>query len=169
MTAEAAPDLSPSPALTGPAAIPEATGQRLLRHAVVSPSAPRHESAAPFTGGLASSLPLSGESDVDAAFAMARRAQRLWAARPVRERARVLLRFHDLVLERQAEGLDLAQLETGKARRDAFEELVDCAINARHYARVGPSLLAPVRRTGVFPALGPRCWRPRAARASSPP
>ncbi len=135
------------------AAIAPGTVARLLRHAVVSPSAPRQDTVAPFTGGLAASLPLSGEHDVDAAFAMARRAQRVWAARPVRERARVLLRFHDLVLDRQAEGLDLAQIETGKARRDAFEELVDCAINARHYARRGPALLAPVKHLGVFPTL----------------
>ena len=54
------------------------------------------------------------------AFAMARRAQRAWAARSPRERARVLLRFHDLVLERQAQLLDITQIETGKARRDAY-------------------------------------------------
>ncbi|MBK3647616.1 hypothetical protein JHN46_44290, partial [Streptomyces sp. MBT33] len=38
-----------------------------------------------------------------------------------RQRAAVLLRFHDLVLERQAEVLDLIQLETGKARRAAWK------------------------------------------------
>ena len=134
-------------------AIPAATVARLLRHAVVSPSAARQDTVSPFTGGVAASLPISDEHDVEAAFAMARRAQRVWAARSVRDRARVLLRFHDLVLDRQSEGLDLAQLETGKARRDAFEELVDCAINARHYARRGPGMLAPKRHLGVFPTL----------------
>jgi len=134
-------------------AIDERVVAHLLRHAVVSPSAERLLTVSPFTGGPAASLPISSEHDVDAAFAMARRAQRVWAARSVRERARVLLRFHDLVLDRQAEGLDLAQLETGKARRDAFEELVDCAINARHYARRGPRLLASKDHLGVFPTL----------------
>ena len=38
-------------------------------------------------------------------------------------RAAVLLRFHDLVLARQAEVLDLIQLETGKARLHAHEEV----------------------------------------------
>jgi succinate-semialdehyde dehydrogenase/glutarate-semialdehyde dehydrogenase len=147
--AGARPGSSDSP---GPA-IPVGTVARLLRHAVVSPSAERIETVSPFTGGLAASLPLSDEHDVEAAFAMARRAQRVWAARSVRDRARVLLRFHDLVLDRQSEGLDLAQLETGKARRDAFEELVDCAINARHYARRGPGMLASKRHLGVFPTL----------------
>ncbi len=134
-------------------AIPDATVARLLRHAVVSPSAERRESVAPFTGGIAASLPLSTEHDVDTAFAMARRAQRAWALRSVRERARVVLRFHDLVLDRQGEGLDLAQIETGKARRDAFEELLDCALTARHYARTAPGMLASRRRLGAFPTL----------------
>ena len=46
----------------------------------------------------------------------ARVAQRRWAATPVEERAAVLLRVHDLVLDRQSELLDLVQLESGKAR-----------------------------------------------------
>jgi succinate-semialdehyde dehydrogenase/glutarate-semialdehyde dehydrogenase len=141
-----------TPDATGPALAPGLVA-RLLRHAVVSPSAQVRDTVAPFTGDLAARIPLSTESDVDAAFVMARRAQRQWATRTPRERARVLLRFHDLVLDRQAEVLDIAQTETGKARRDAFEELLDCALNARHYGRVGPGLLAPKRRLGVFPTL----------------
>jgi len=133
--------------------IPRGTVDRLLRHAVVGPDAERRVTTAPFTGGPATSLPLSTEDDVDAAFATARGAQVGWAQRPARERAKVLLRFHDLVLDRQAEVLDLAQMETGKARRDAFEELVDCALNARHYGRVGPAMLAPAKRLGIYPGL----------------
>ena len=133
--------------------IPRSTVTRLLRHAVTGPGAEHRVTTAPFTGGPATTLPLSTEDDVEAAFAMARRAQLDWVRRPVRERSRVLLRLHDLVLDRQAEGMDLAQMETGKARRDAFEELMDCALNARHYARVGPAMLAPGKRLGVYPGL----------------
>lgn len=136
-----------------PTLIPNSTVTRLLRHAVVGAGTERRVTTAPFTGAAAAVLPLSAEDDVEAAFAMARGAQPGWAQRPTRERAQVLLRFHDLVLDRQAEGLDIAQIETGKARRDAFEELLDCAFNARHYARVGPRLLAPDKRLGVFLAL----------------
>jgi succinate-semialdehyde dehydrogenase/glutarate-semialdehyde dehydrogenase len=154
VTADTALDPSPGSAPEQSAyALPEGLVARLLRHAVVGPSAERRVSISPFTGGPAASLPLSTEADVDSAFAMARKAQRGWAARSPRERARVLLRFHDLVLERQAQGLDIAQVETGKARRDAFEELLDCALTSRHYARVGPGLLAPTKRLGVFLAL----------------
>ena len=127
---------------------------RLLRHAVTSPKAEIRETVEPFTGGLAARLPLSSEADVDAAFTMARRAQKQWALRPARERARVLLRFHDLVLDRQAEVLDLAQTETGKARRDAFEEI--------HDEHIGTRLRDVARRDRKFHAvvpLGLSCYR----------
>jgi acyl-CoA reductase-like NAD-dependent aldehyde dehydrogenase len=84
---------------------------------------------------------------------VARAAQPAWAARPVAERARVVRRFHDLLLDRQDECLDLAQLEAGKARRDALEELGDVAIVARHYAARAAALLAPRRRAGLVPWL----------------
>ena len=108
---------------------------------------------APFTGDVIAELPLSTTDDVTRAYAAARAAQQSWAARPVRERAAVLLRLHDLVLGRQDEVLDLIQLENGKARRHAFEEVVDVALNARHYARTARRDLAPARRAGLVPVL----------------
>ena len=131
----------------------DALVQRLVVNAVVGALAELHSTIAPFTGGLAARIPLSTESDVDHAFEMARRAQRGWAAQSVRERATVLERFHDLVLARQDEGMNIAQIETGKARRDAFEELADCALNARYYAQAGPGHIATEHRQGVFPLL----------------
>jgi succinate-semialdehyde dehydrogenase/glutarate-semialdehyde dehydrogenase len=106
---------------------------------------------APFTGQPLADLPLSTPADVAAAFAAARAAQREWAHRTVRERARVLLRFHDLLLDRQTEGLDLIQWESGKARKHAFEEIAHVAVVARYYSRTAEPLLAPRRRAGVYP------------------
>jgi succinate-semialdehyde dehydrogenase/glutarate-semialdehyde dehydrogenase len=71
----------------------------------------------------------------------------------VRERAAFLGRFHDLVLMRQAEILDILQTETGKARHHAFEEVVDVAINARYYARTAARTLQPKARAGALPVL----------------
>lgn len=107
----------------------------------------------PLTGAPLAVLPLSSARDVRSAVAAARVAQRSWAATPVVERADVLLRLHDLVLDRQSELLDLIQLESGKTRSHAFEEVGDCAIVARHYARRGPGLLRDVQHVGVFPLL----------------
>lgn len=108
---------------------------------------------APFTGEALAELPLSTPADVATAYDAARAAQRRWAQRSTRDRAAVFLRLHDLVLDRQAEGLDIVQLETGKARRHAFEEMLDVALNARHYGRTGPRYLRPTRHPGIVPLL----------------
>ncbi len=113
----------------------------------------RSDVIAPFTGECEYSLPTSTVADVDRALESLRRGQTRWAATPVRERAAALLRFHDLVLTRREEILDIIQAETGKARRDAMEEVLDVCINARHYARDAPRLLKPRRHTGALPVV----------------
>ncbi|PHQ48795.1 succinic semialdehyde dehydrogenase [Streptomyces cinnamoneus] len=110
-------------------------------------------SRTPLTGDVLAELPVSTPEDVAGAFARARQAQRAWAATPVRRRAAVLLRFHDLVLARQSEVLDLIQLETGKARLHAHEEVQAVAVAARHYGHAAPALLRPKGHTGVLPLL----------------
>ena len=98
-------------------------------------------------------VPVGTAEDVVAAVARARRAQQAWAATPVRDRAAVLLRYHDLVLDRQDELLDLIQAENGKARVWAFEEIMDQAVTARYYARLAPRALKPQRRLSALPGL----------------
>lgn len=107
----------------------------------------------PFTGEKLADLPESTPGDVTEAFERARAAQAVWAKVPARQRAAVLLRFHDLVLARQAEVLDLIQLETGKARLHAHEEVQAVAVAARHYGRKAPAYLKPKRHTGAVPTL----------------
>ncbi|WP_335978167.1 succinic semialdehyde dehydrogenase [Streptomyces sp. CA2R106] len=107
----------------------------------------------PLTGEQLAELPEATPDDVAEAYRRARAAQAAWAATPVRERARVLLRFHDLVLARQAEVLDLIQLETGKARLHAHEEVQVVAMSARHYGFKAPAYLRPRRHTGAVPTL----------------
>lgn len=68
-------------------------------------------------------------------------------------RAQIFLRFHDLVLAGQGQLLDLIQLESGKARLHAFEEVADTAIVSRHYARRAAGYLRPRRRQGALPLL----------------
>ncbi len=125
---------------------------RLLARVVAVPEAPTRTSRSPFGGDLAQ-VPVSTPDDVVLAVAEARVARPRWAARPVHERAAVLLRLHDLVLARQHEVLDLIQLENGKSRAHAYEEVADVAIVARHYGRRGASYLAPRRRASLVPGL----------------
>lgn len=108
---------------------------------------------APFTGTELARIPAGDESDVEAAVAAARAAQPAWAALSFRERGRVFLRFHDLLLRRQDEVLDWIQLENGKARRHAFEEVLDIAIVSRYYARRAARILRRRRRKGALPLL----------------
>jgi succinate-semialdehyde dehydrogenase / glutarate-semialdehyde dehydrogenase len=107
----------------------------------------------PATGGPLADLPLSGPDDVVTAVQRARAVQPAWAARSVHDRAQVLLRVHDLVLRRQDEVLDLLQLETGKSRLHAFDEVADVAINARWYADHGVDLLADRPLRGLAPVV----------------
>lgn len=65
----------------------------------------------------------------------------------------MLLRFHELVLQRQDEVLDLIQLENGKARRHAFEEIIDVCMVSRYYAHTAEEYLSPKRRRGAQLAL----------------
>ncbi|MGI9189239.1 MAG: aldehyde dehydrogenase family protein, partial [Longimicrobiaceae bacterium] len=81
------------------------------------------------------------------------RAQPGWAKTPLAERAEVLLRFHDLLLDRQDEVLELIRLESGKTRLHAFEEVGDAATVARYYARHAKRHLRPKRRSGAIPGL----------------
>ena len=98
-------------------------------------------------------IPRLDERAVAEAADRARAAQSAWADRPVDERAAVLDSFADLVERHRAELLDLVQLETGKARRDAVEELVDPPIWASYYAETGPDLLADERRRPAAPLV----------------
>jgi succinate-semialdehyde dehydrogenase/glutarate-semialdehyde dehydrogenase len=126
---------------------------RRLSARVVSTSGETHTTYAPFTTQPAAVVALSTPEDVAEAARRAAAAQRDWAAVPLELRAHVLLRFHDLVLDRQDDILDLVQWESGKARKHAFEEVGHLAMTARYYGRLAERLLAPRRIRGLFPLL----------------
>ncbi|MFC3999841.1 succinic semialdehyde dehydrogenase [Nocardiopsis sediminis] len=123
---------------------------RLTRR-VAAASGATSTTSAPFTGKPLAELPQSSAADVAGAFERARTAQAAWAALPPRDRVAPFERFHDLVLDRQREILDIVQWETGKARRHAFEEVYDAAGGTLYYARRGPALLRRRRTPGAVP------------------
>ena len=108
----------------------------------------------PLTDRPLAEIPLSTASDVARAVQQARAAQRVWGALKPQRRAAIVLDFHDRVLAGRDELLDLIQLETGKTRAHAFEEVAEVANVARYYARTAAGLLAPRHRRGVLPLLG---------------
>jgi succinate-semialdehyde dehydrogenase / glutarate-semialdehyde dehydrogenase len=149
------PDLLADPETdrTATYAVDPGLARRLSARVVCAPRPERTLTYTPMTGAPLASLPQSTPSDVRVAHAAARAAQRSWARMSMARRARIFLRFHDLVLEQQAQLLDLIQLESGKARVHAFEEVADTAIVSRHYARRAARYLRPRRRQGAFPVL----------------
>ncbi|HNU83457.1 MAG TPA: succinic semialdehyde dehydrogenase [Thermoanaerobaculia bacterium] len=136
---------------------PDGLAERLAalagRVAISSGSEPPDPVVSPLDGSPLGAVPRCGIDDVGRAAAAARIVQEDWSRRAWAERAEPFLRFHDLLLERQDEILDIIQLETAKARKHAFEEVADAAIVARHYAHHGEEILAPRRRKGALPGL----------------
>ena len=107
--------------------------------------------SAPATDERIGSVPACDGDDVDAAVERARAAQTEWAATPSAERARIVDRFADLVVDRREELLDLLQVETGKSRRTAVEELFDVPAGCSYLAKTAPGVLSEERRSGVAP------------------
>ncbi|MBT2498911.1 aldehyde dehydrogenase family protein [Agromyces sp. ISL-38] len=107
----------------------------------------------PSTGETLHELPRSSAGDVLDAIARARLAQLAWARAGFAERRRVLLRAHDLVLERRELLLDLIQLESGKTRGQAFEEVFGAASLTRYNALAARGVLRGRRRRSGVPAV----------------
>jgi succinate-semialdehyde dehydrogenase/glutarate-semialdehyde dehydrogenase len=152
---EAAMTTTDSPASAATALRPgrAETDRLAARVAVPGGERERAQVTSPLTGEVVGEVPIGTAEDVVDAVARSREVQRGWAALPVRQRAAVLLRYHDLVLDRQDELMDLIQAENGKARVWAFEEILDQAVTARYYARLAPRALKPHRRLSALPGL----------------
>lgn len=145
-------ETTPAPTNSGPARIPYAE----MLAALVTRTEATHEMRpvrSPFDGEVLGTVPVCGAGDVKLALQRARRAQTAWAERPLRERKAVFLRYHDLVLRQQVALMDLLQLEGGKARLSALEEVLDVALNSRYYAFHAAGYLRPRRRQGVLPLV----------------
>ena len=120
---------------------------------LLSATGPAMELRSPLTGEVVGELPTSTEDDVAAAAHRARTAQQAWAARPIEERAGLLLELHDALLDRRDEFVDLVQTGGGKARLSATEEVLHVALTARYYGRTARSFLRDERGTGILPLL----------------
>jgi succinate-semialdehyde dehydrogenase/glutarate-semialdehyde dehydrogenase len=134
-------------------ALPAAQLARLRARTTTVGPRDEHEVRSPLTGHVLGTVPLGTAEDLAAAVQRARQAQLGWAGRPLADRARVLRRLASLVLARQREVLDLIQLESGKVRAHAFEEVADVALVAGYYARTAAIHLRSRRREGALPLL----------------
>jgi acyl-CoA reductase-like NAD-dependent aldehyde dehydrogenase len=118
----------------------EAAFVRALTDRIVSGTGRSVPTYCPFNGQPIGTVPQSSADDVAEAFRRARRAQERWARTTVDERQALLLRLHDLIFERQSEIADVICWESGKARKDAYDEPLHVALTARTYGRPGHRL-----------------------------
>lgn len=152
-TSETAAPLEVAAKPRRPRGLAASLGRLAARVASPRATSRRDPVVSPLDGEPLGDVPRCLTPEVDDAVRAARVAQDDWAHRTVAERSEIFLRFHDLILERQEEILDIVQLETAKARKHAFEEVADAAIVARYYATHGEDHLSPKHRRGALPGL----------------
>ena len=107
----------------------------------------------PLDGTVLHTLPQSTKADVDAAFETARRAQKSWARAGFAARRAVLLRAHDILLNRSDELIDITRRETGKTHGQALEEVVVAAAATRYNALSARPVLRGRRRRPGLPTV----------------
>lgn len=107
----------------------------------------------PNTGKLIYELPQLSAADVELAVVNARKAQPEWAASEISTRSAIMYRLHDLILAEQDKLMDIIQLETGKARAHAFEEIAGALAASRYYAKIAKKALRPAKTVSGVPLL----------------
>jgi acyl-CoA reductase-like NAD-dependent aldehyde dehydrogenase len=132
----AATDVAPYPPRVDAAYVAE-----VLRHVAAS-SGETAQALAPFTGQPLPAVPQSTVADVVEGAARARAAQPAWAALPLAERVRPLVRLAELVLKEKDRLVDVVQWETGKSRVHASIELLGLPAVTAHYAGNAATYLA---------------------------
>ncbi|HEX7134156.1 MAG TPA: succinic semialdehyde dehydrogenase [Iamia sp.] len=115
------------------------------------------EVRSPLTGDVVGVVPSGTREDVVDAVTATRAIQGAWARTSAKERAGILAAYQTLVLDHQDEILDLLQLENGKARGSAFEEVADTVLNCQYYARNLSRFLKDKPRRTALPGLV-RAW-----------
>ena len=151
--------VQPDPSVKDPSTDPTASYAlepavvQALTDRLIATSGESVPTTCPFNGQPIGSIPQSTEADVAEAFRRARVAQQQWARTSIETREVALLRLHDLLFARQAEIADMICWESGKARKDAYDEPMHVALTARYYGRTGRKHLATRRVAGVVPGL----------------
>ena len=126
---------------------------QLVAHVAASPGAVLASAVAPFTGEPLPGVPQSTPADLVAAAGRARTAQVGWAALPLAERVRPLVRLAELVLKEKDRLVDVVQWETGKSRVHASIELLGLPAVTAHYASNAAGYLAEQRAPSGTPGL----------------
>ncbi|BBX21371.1 methylmalonate-semialdehyde dehydrogenase (acylating) [Mycolicibacter terrae] len=106
----------------------------------------------PNTGTVQATLPLANTADVDAAVTSAAAAQKGWAAQNPQRRARVMMRFIDLVNSHADELAELLSREHGKTLEDARGD-IQRGIEVIEFCVGIPHLLKGEHTEGAGPGI----------------
>ena len=109
--------------------------------------------SAPAVDEVVGSVPACAPADVERAVARARTAREHWTSQSPERRGEVLRRFGELVLDHRAVCADVVQLETGKVRRHALEEVASIPNETGYYAKRTPEWLASEPRASTLPGV----------------
>jgi succinate-semialdehyde dehydrogenase/glutarate-semialdehyde dehydrogenase len=97
----------------------------------------------PYTGETVKSFPFLDSAEIPGTIGRARQAFTKWSALPVADRAAVVRRAGELMLERTDELAALLTLEMGKLLRESKGEVALAASILKYYGEQGPSFLEP--------------------------
>lgn len=107
----------------------------------------------PISDTVIGHIPITSPEEVAAAAERARFAQRIWAARPIKERAALLRDWGDLLWEDQENAIRVIRRETGKPDGGAFIEMVGTDNVVDYYVKNAASILRPQKRKTLFPVV----------------
>lgn len=92
----------------------------------------------PATNKIIATVPASTASDVDHAAQAAKKAFTKWCKTPVPKRARILFKYHSLLIEQQSELAKIIVEENGKSYKEAYGEVLR-GIECVEFATGAPS------------------------------
>lgn len=107
----------------------------------------------PIKGEVFDSVPITSAEEVAEVVARARIAQVAWEAMGTKERAKRMLKWGDLLWERQQEAIQVIRRETGKPENGAYLELLIADNLITYYYHQAPRLLKPKPMRTLFPLV----------------
>ncbi len=105
----------------------------------------------PITDEIISTVNVDTDDDVRSAVERARSAQPAWAAMSVKERARILHRWGDMLWDDQKNAMDIIRRENGKAESGALLEILVLDSVIQYYYRNALKILKPKKRPALLP------------------
>ncbi len=127
----------------------------------------------PSTGEVQAQVLLASKADVDTAVASAVEAQKQWAAWNPQRRARVMMKFIELVNANVDELAELLSIEHGKTVADSKGdiqrgiEVIEFAIGIPHLLK-GEFTEARAAASTCTRSASPSAWSPASRRSTSP-